>query len=260
MFNLFSSFSIIVVGLVLFISLLLKFIEHIEIITIPSLAQKLLKTTIKIASVYLVIATLIIVFWPKNDRQIRKIISNQVRVETEKAKEALTVLEKKSKNGLSLKEIIEAKNLKKQIEKTEEYYKSDDFEEKGVALKPAPAKPARWIFQIQADPEVIIRARAKRVNQAPLTEFNLNYFSKTDNELRFRYKTPTGKTVDVLLNKRSLNDSHYFGMADLPDPPKGRKMMLWLKNDGDDGFEGTTVTWDGSRWYPTVTAFLKRTS
>ena len=65
MFNLFSSFSIIVVGLVLFISLLLKFIEHIEIITIPSLAQKLLKTTIKIASVYLVIATLIIVFWPK---------------------------------------------------------------------------------------------------------------------------------------------------------------------------------------------------
>ena len=86
----------------------------------------------------------------KNDRQIRKIISNQVRVETEKAKEALTVLEKKSKNGLSLKEIIEAKNLKKQIEKTEEYYKSDDFEEKGVALKPAPAKPEEpwpWIFE-----------------------------------------------------------------------------------------------------------------
>ena len=156
--------------------------------------------------------------------------------------------------NLSTDDINKLNNLTRRAEKINDVYKEKP-------TKPAPAKPARWIFQILADPEVIIRARAKRVNQAPLTEFNLNYFSKTDNELRFRYKTPTGKTVDVLLNKRSLNDSHYFGMADLPDPPKGRKMMLWLKNnDRDDGFEGTTVTWDGSRWYPTVTAFLKRTS
>jgi len=123
--------------------------------------------------------------------------------------------------------------------------------------KSIPTKPATWIFQIKADPEVIIVAKGKGVNQAPLKEFKLTFFSQTDKELRFKYKTSTGKLVDVLLDKKKPDDTHYFGMADLPDPPKGRKMMLWLKTDGE-GFEGTTLTWDGVRWYPTVSAFLKK--
>ena len=196
--------------------------------------------------------------WPTPEQLTFKEMSrNLAELELKPDKDKLASLNEKVKEGKTLTE-----NEKRVAMTAEEKIRSVRKEYSEGKLispppKPVPPKPTTWIFQIKADPEVIIAAKGKGVNQASLKEFNLTYFSKTDKELKFKYKTSTGKLVDALLDKKKPDDIHYFGMADLPDPPKGRKMMLWLKNDGE-GFEGTTTTWDGIRWYPTVSAFLKK--
>ena len=233
----------------------ISFLGYLEIISIPDLAKKFIKISNRVSIGCFVVALAITVFWPKTNRLKWGISKNQLELKIAPIENELRKIEKES--GGKILPDSKLKRVEELNSKAAELRKNYSQGNLTPPLKSIPTKPATWIFQIKADPEVIIVAKGKGVNQAPLKEFKLTFFSQTDKELRFKYKTSTGKLVDVLLDKKKPDDTHYFGMADLPDPPKGRKMMLWLKTDGE-GFEGTTLTWDGVRWYPTVSAFLKK--
>ena len=48
-------------------------------------------------------------------------------------------------------------------------------------------------------------------------------------------------------------------MVDLPELPKGRKLIIRLKETNTpDSFDGVLETWDGKNWYPQIPAFLKK--
>ena len=48
-------------------------------------------------------------------------------------------------------------------------------------------------------------------------------------------------------------------MVDLPELPKGRKLIIRLKEtSAPDNFDGNIETWDGENWYPVIPAFLKK--
>ncbi|RJQ30732.1 hypothetical protein C4572_03625 [Candidatus Parcubacteria bacterium] len=180
------------------------------------------------------------------------------KVERNLTEKALKPLEKRADElaekvetgeGLTLNEARELQDLKKEITATKKLVKEGPpSPPKPAKLKPP--KPVKWIFQIRADPEVVMQAGLRGVDQVPFREFEAVSVSIKEKEIRFSYKR-NSKKRNVLLTRES-SDQFYFGMVDLGE---GIKMQLWLK-ESPEGFAGMAENWDGKHWYPKVSALL----
>ncbi len=192
----------------------------------------------------------------------KKLSRNLAEIELKPEKATLKSLNEKVKEGKTLteKEKREAMEADKTIESKRKNYSQGKLVS---PQKPAPVPVYKWIFGFKADPEDIINAKKKKVNQICYRENDvLNKPNFDNNEIRFKYKTSKGKVVYAILDKKKESDTYFMGMVDLPDMPnlpKGRKLIIWLKETSiPDNFEGIIETWDGKNWYPAIPAFLKK--
>lgn len=198
---------------------------------------------------------------PKSERLFKKIIVNQIEVQTKDETGNLEKMaESSGTNTLSPDELRWAqknrlgaaekrKNLEAMLEKPEE-----------KTAKTALAPAYKWVFEFKPEPEDIMKARKKGIDQICYREnevVNKPYFDK--NKIWFKYKTSKGKVINAILDKKSPSESHFLGMVDLPELPKGRKLIIRLKETSvPDSFDGNIETWDGENWYPVIPAFLKK--
>lgn len=153
-------------------------------------------------------------------------------VETDKKKKLSDIQEKIRKfekvKELSTADIKKLNELTKQAEKINDVYSE--------TAKPASAKPKEevwdWTFEWEATAKQMASGRQKIpgiINDTCLISCN-------DNVLKFRYKRPSGKLVDLTLD-RSSQDEYYFGRVAQSD----LYLRVWLlPNPKEPGnFKGT---------------------
>lgn len=195
----------------------------------------------------------------KTQRLVAEITEDQMKLEIAPLEKRLSELKNEAKKRLL------SESEKKEIEKLKREAEDIRKVKEGPPPppKPAPAPVYKWIFGFKAEPEDIINAKGKGVDQICYREndvVNKPYFDK--NEIRFKYKTSKGKVIYAILDKKNPSETHFLGMVDLPDQPgktKGRKLIIRLKeSSAPDSFEGEIETWDGINWYPKIPAFLKK--
>ena len=203
---------------------------------------------------------LVCYLWPTPEKlAFRELSESLAELELQPEKDKLASLNEKVKRGERLTETEKrgAMTADKKIETVRK-----DYSEGKLA---PPLKPIvyKWVFGFKAEPEDIINAKMKKVDQDSYREndvLNKPYFDK--NEIRFKYKTSKEKVIYAILDKKSPSETHFLGMVDLPDQPgkfKGRKLIIRLKEtSAPDSFEGLIETWDGKNWYPQIPAFLKK--
>lgn len=209
--------------------------------------------------IYLLVAH----FWPTPEKLAFKELSgNLAELELQPEKDKLASLNEKVKKGerLTEKEKRWVMEADKKIETVRKNYSEGKL---APPAKPIVPVKTKWIFGFKAEPEDIINARKEGVDQISYREndvINKPYFDK--NEIRFKYKTSKEKVIYAILDKKSPSETHFLGMADLPDQPdkpKGRKLIIRLREtSAPDSFEGLIETWDGKNWYPQIPAFLKK--
>lgn len=142
------------------------------------------------------------------------------------------------------------------------FFPSKQVEKIAAKTTSVSAKPKKeiWVFEFKTEPEDVINAKKNNVDQICYREndvINKPYFD--GKEIRFKYKTSKGKVIYAILDKKSPSETHFVGMVDLPELPKGRKLIIRLKEtSAPDKFEGLIETWDGENWYPQIPAFLKK--
>ena len=129
--------------------------------------------------------------------------------------------------NLSTDDIKRLNDLTRQAEKINDVYKARPTEI-------ASAKPKEevwdWTFEWEAAAEHLASDRQKivgRINDAQI-------ISRNDNVLKFRYKRPSGKIVNLALDRDDPKTEFYFGRASQND----LYIRVWLLPDEKGNFKG----------------------
>lgn len=100
--------------------------------------------------------------------------------------------------------------------------------------KPSSVKPKEevwdWTFEWEATAEQLASGKQKTIgliNDAQIISCN-------DNVLKFRYKRPSGKIVNLTLNRDNPETEYYFGRAS----QGGLYIRVWLRLDEKKNFHG----------------------
>lgn len=158
-----------------------------------------------------------------------------------------TLAEKaKTGEGLSDKEAVEMQLLKKAIVAAKKKVKEGPPSPPKVATKPK-KEVWDWTFEWEAETEHLASRMQKvigRINDAQI-------ISRNDNVLKFRYKRPSGKIVDLTLDRDNPETEYYFGRAAQSD----LYIRVWLLPDEKENFKGR---FDNGPGKVSIEAFLKK--
>lgn len=163
--------------------------------------------------------------WPTLEhRTFKKLSKNLAEIELKPEKEKLVALDKKVESGEKLTETEkrEAMEADKKIEKVRKDY-SD-----GKLISPSPksasAKPKEeiwdWTFEWEATADQMASGRQKIPGLINDTQF----VSCNDKVLKFKYKRPSGKIVNMTLDRKKPETEHYFGRVSQSD----LYLRVWL--------------------------------
>ena len=139
---------------------------------------------------------------PKSERLFKKIIANQIEVQTKDETGNLEEMARSS--GTSTLSPDELKFAQKnRLDADKKRKKLEAMLEPEKPTKPTPVPVYKWVFGFKAEPEDIINAKMKKVDQDSYREndvLNKPYFDK--NEIRFKYKTSKEKVIYAILDKK----------------------------------------------------------
>lgn len=223
--------------------------------------KKLIMWTIIVGAGYGIYLSVNYCLPPKSERLFKQIIANQIEVQTKDETDNLEETAKSSGTStLSPDELKLAQKNRLDAAKKRKILEAMLEKPETKAAKLAQAPVYKWVFEFKPEPEDIINARKNKVDQICYREndvVNKPYFD--EKEIRFKYKTSKGKIIYAILDKKSPSETHFLGIVDLPELPKGRKLIIRLKETSTpDKFEGLIETWDGENLYPQIPAFLKK--
>lgn len=192
--------------------------------------------------------------WPTPERLAFKELSkNLAEIELKPEKDKLAVFNEKVKNGERLTEAEkrEAMEADKKIEKVRKDY--SDGKLVPPPPKPASVKPKEevwdWTFEWEATSEQLASGRQKIPELINDTQFVFC----DDKVLKFKYKRPSGKIVNMTLDRNKPETEHYFGRVAQSD----LYLRVWLiPNPEEPGnFKGTA---DNGPNTISVDIFLKK--
>ena len=148
-------------------------------------------------------------------------------VETEKKKRLSDIQEEIRKfetvKNLDTDDIKMLNNLTKQAEKINDVYEAKPV--KQVSAKPE-EEVWDWIFEWEATPEQLASGRQKIVGIINNARIN----SCDAKVLKFTYKRPGGKIVNMALNRNDPQKEHYFGRV----AQKDLYLRVWLNGDSEE--------------------------
>lgn len=170
----------------------------------------------------------------KNFKELSK---NLAEIELKTEKDRLAVFNEKVKNGERLTEAEkrEAMEADKKIEKVRKDY--SDGKLVPPPPPPVPAQPKKevwdWTFEWEATAEQMASGKQKIPGLINDTQF----MSCDDKVLKFKYKRPSGKIVNMTLDRNDPETEHYFGRVSQND----LYLRVWLiPNPEEPGnFKGT---------------------
>lgn len=177
---------------------------------------------------------------PKSERLFKKVIVNQIEVQTKSETANLEEMAEISEtSALSPDELKFAqKNRLDAMEKRKELEAMLEKPETKVA-NPASSRPKTktksvWVARLSAGRKQIEEAMPMGVSQAAGDKIEIIALIKTDIEMRFSYKK-RGKTHEMVLTRENVEREHYYGIIDLSD---NTQLELWLKEKGLESYEG----------------------
>ena len=189
--------------------------------------------------------------WPTPEKLAFKELSRrQAELELQPEKKKLEEFNKKVKDGTPLT-TNEKRQAMEADEKIAEVRKKYAKGELATPPKQVSAKPKEevwdWTFEWEAATEHLVSNRQKvigRINDAQI-------ISRNDNVLKFRYKRPSGKIVDMTLDRNDPETEFYFGRASQSD----LYIRVWLLPDEKGNFKGQ---FDNGPGKISIEVFLKK--
>lgn len=191
-------------------------------------------------------------FLPTPEEKIfRELSKNLAEVELQPEKEKLANLNAKVKGGASLTEEEKrtAIDATKKIEKVrEDYSKGKLVALVVVATAPKPTPTTwDWTFEWEATPEQMRRNE----NQEKGLINDARVIFRDEKVLKFNYKRPSGKLVELTLSRNDSVKEFYQGKVSQSD----LYLRVWLVPDEKGGFRGTS---DNGPNTTQMEVFLKR--
>lgn len=163
------------------------------------------------------------------EKMFSELSKNLAEVELQPEKDKLANLNAKVKGGASLTE--EEKRVATEATKKIGKVRKDYSEGKLVEEPPAPIKTSApvvwdWTFEWEATPEQLQRNKKQEkglINPARVVSLDAKV-------LKFNYKRPSGKLVELTLSRNDSVKEFYQGKVSQPD----LYLRVWLLPDGED--------------------------
>ena len=176
----------------------------------------------------------------------RNLAENELRAE----KDTLKSLNEKVREGKTLteKEKREAMAAEEKIRSVREQYSQGKLVPRLQALT-KPKEVWDWTFEWEATAEQMASGKQKIVGR----KNDAQIISRNNNVLKFRYKRPSGKIVNLTLDRGNPETEFYFGRVAQSD----LYLRVWLLPDEKGNFKGQ---FDNGPGKTSMEVFLKKRS